>query len=34
MVLEESEHNNREQDLDHQHEFPTRIISPVTKITH
>ena len=29
MLLEESE-----QDLDHQHEFPTRIISLITKITH
>jgi len=34
MVLEESEHSNHEQDLDHQHEFPTRIISLITKITH
>jgi hypothetical protein len=34
MVLEESERNNREQDLDHQHEFSTRIISLITKITH
>jgi hypothetical protein len=32
MVLERGEDNNREQDLDHQYEFPTRIISVITTI--